>query len=168
MPVGPLEFVGALQARPFLEGFGASGNYLGGLYYSGPLPTNGGFATGPEQTLTFVSPSGENNIAVARFSSQQNLGPTVYGFFDNLRWNRIATLRPWIIDAQRLASGLFQFSFTGTSGASYTVLTTTDITLPQNAWTVVGSATEISPGQFQFSDSQPATAPRRFYRVRSP
>jgi len=35
-------------------------------------------------------------------------------------------------------------------------------------WIVLGSATEISPGQFQFTDSQAASNPRRFYRMCSP
>ena len=35
-------------------------------------------------------------------------------------------------------------------------------------WSVLGSVTEVSPGQFQFTDPQATNSPRRFYRVRSP
>ena len=65
------------------------------------------------------------------------------------------------------ASSGFQFSFTNAPGLDFTVLQTTNITLPGTNWTSLGSATEISPGQFQFTDSQPVTS-ERFYRVQAP
>src|SRR6266446_7391128 len=37
-----------------------------------------------------------------------------------------------------------------------------------NDWTSLGSATEISPGQFQFTDTQATNFPQRFYQIRSP
>jgi hypothetical protein len=61
---------------------------------------------------------------------------------------------------------LFQFSFTNTPGAVFGVLTSTNIALPLSNWTALSGVTEISPGQFQFTDSQPA-ADQRYYRVRS-
>ena len=65
------------------------------------------------------------------------------------------------------ASGTFQFSFTNAPGLDFTVLQTTNIALPATNWTSLGSATEVSPGQFQFTDSQPVTS-ERFYRVQAP
>jgi hypothetical protein len=35
-------------------------------------------------------------------------------------------------------------------------------------WTALGGVTEISPGQFQFTDPQATNNPRRFYNVRAP
>jgi hypothetical protein len=67
-----------------------------------------------------------------------------------------------------LANGAFQFGFTNTPGAVFTALATTNLSLPSNNWTVLGSATEIADGQFQFTDPQAANKPQRFYRVRSP
>jgi len=67
-----------------------------------------------------------------------------------------------------LAGGAFQFSFTYTPGASSTVFATTDLTLPTTNWTTLGSATEVSSGQFQFTDTQAANFRSRFYRVSSP
>ena len=67
-----------------------------------------------------------------------------------------------------LLGGAFQFSFTNTPGASFSVLTTTNLSLPLSNWTVVGGATEVSPGQFQYTDPQATNTPQRFYRVRSP
>ena len=68
----------------------------------------------------------------------------------------------------RLPGGNLQFSFTGTAGASYSVLFSTNMALPLTAWTVAGTATEITPGQFQFTATPSPAAPSGFYRVRSP
>ena len=61
-----------------------------------------------------------------------------------------------------------QFTFTNTPGLGFTVLAATNPALPLSNWTALGSATEVSPGQFQFTDPQATNTPRRFYRVRSP
>jgi hypothetical protein len=37
-----------------------------------------------------------------------------------------------------------------------------------SSWTVLGSVTEISAGEFQFTDPLAGSYPQRFYRVRSP
>ena len=64
--------------------------------------------------------------------------------------------------------GAFQFGFTNTPNSSFTVLASSDVALPPSNWTLLGSVTETSPGQFQFSDPQATNNPQRFYRVRSP
>jgi hypothetical protein len=68
----------------------------------------------------------------------------------------------------RLAGGVFQFSFTNTPGAGSTVFSTTNLGLSLPNWTTLGGATEVSPGQFQFTDPQVTNNSKRFYRVRSP
>lgn len=65
-----------------------------------------------------------------------------------------------------LPDGTFQFGFTNLSGLNFTVRGTTNLALPFTNWALLGSATEISPGQFQFT-----TAPsnsQQFYRVTTP
>lgn len=68
--------------------------------------------------------------------------------------------------------GSFRFTFTNTPGAFFGVVATTNLALPLSNWAaiigVTGGVTEISPGQFQFTDPRAGTAPQRFYRVRSP
>jgi hypothetical protein len=64
--------------------------------------------------------------------------------------------------------GAFQISFTNTPGASFTVLTTTNPSLPLNDWTTLGSATETSPGHYQFSDPEATNNAQHFYLVRWP
>ena len=73
-----------------------------------------------------------------------------------------------LVGAQKLAVGVFQFSFTNTRGAFFGVLATTNSALPLSNWTSLTGLTEVSPGQFQFTDPQATNSPQRFYRVRSP
>lgn len=81
--VGPVEFLGALQNRPFLEAYDSANGFLGRVLFAGALPTDCCFAFTPIETLTFTS--GSANIAKVRFSSQiSQSGAAVYGLFDNL------------------------------------------------------------------------------------
>jgi hypothetical protein len=70
--------------------------------------------------------------------------------------------------AARLPSGAFQFSFTNSQGPSFSVFGATNPSSPFNDWVMLGGATEISPGQFQFTDPQATNNAKRFYRIRSP
>jgi hypothetical protein len=67
-----------------------------------------------------------------------------------------------------LPNGSFQFGFTNVSGLAFTVLTATNLSPALINWTVLGVPTEISSGQYQFTDQQATNYPRRFYRVSSP
>jgi hypothetical protein len=67
----------------------------------------------------------------------------------------------------KLQTGAVQFTFRNTPGLSFTVLTTTNLTLPLNQWTNAGAAAEPSPGHYQFADTT-VQGPQRFYRVGSP
>jgi hypothetical protein len=74
----------------------------------------------------------------------------------------------------------FTFSFTNTANADFTILTSTNLSLPLVQWTVLGNASQtISPGQFEYSDVMVGSyfhgvlggvfpAPQQFYRVVSP
>lgn len=65
-----------------------------------------------------------------------------------------------------LGNGNFQLSFTNTPGTTYTILASTTLSLSISNWTVLDNATETAAGQFQFTDTQAAGKPLRFYRVR--
>jgi hypothetical protein len=67
-----------------------------------------------------------------------------------------------------LAGGAFQFGFTNVPGMSFTAYDTTNLVLAFTNWTRLGSVTEISPGQFQFTDLSGAGNQERFYRISSP
>ena len=82
----------------------------------------------------------------------------------NGRWSGYLHL----LGARMLAKGVFQATFSNSDGAAaFTVLCATNLSLPLAEWTVLGAATNIAPGLFQFTDPQAANA-RRFYRLRWP
>jgi hypothetical protein len=67
-----------------------------------------------------------------------------------------------------LPGGAFQFDFTNTPGAIFSVSATANISLPLSDWTTLNTVTETSPGQFQFTDSSASNGGQRFYCVHSP
>jgi hypothetical protein len=70
---------------------------------------------------------------------------------------------------QLVGDGTFVIGFTNVSGAPFTVLSSTDLLAPISEWTVLGQASEVVPGQFQYSDAQALNRDAiRFYRLRSP
>ena len=68
----------------------------------------------------------------------------------------------------QMVNGLFTLNFTNLISLPFSVLTTTNVALPAAAWSTLGDPTELSPGQYQFIDSQLPTAPQLFYQVVSP
>jgi hypothetical protein len=75
---------------------------------------------------------------------------------------------PLVLTGSTLANGSFQFAFTNTPGASFTVLASTNIYLPLANWTALTNVVESPAGHYLFTDLQATNNPRRFYRVRSP
>lgn len=75
---------------------------------------------------------------------------------------------PAALNAQRVPDGSFQLSLTNSIGATFGLFATTDLALPLTNWTPLGSFTEVSPGFFQFTDSQTGNNPQRFYIARAP
>ncbi len=80
----------------------------------------------------------------------------------------VVALSPITLSSAVVSNSVFNFSFTNTPGANFTVLTSTNVSLPLINWTVLGGLAEISPGQFQFTDPQVTTNQQRFYCVRAP
>ena len=79
-----------------------------------------------------------------------------------------AVTPPTLIGPMVLSNGRFQFAFSNNDlGASFTVLTTTNLSLPLSNWTLAGPAANTAPGLFQFSTST-TNNPQGFYRIRSP
>jgi hypothetical protein len=62
------------------------------------------------------------------------------------------------------------FGFTNTPGASaaFTVWTTTNLSLPLSQWVDLGNPTEVTSGNYQYTDAQAKTNAQRFYTVTSP
>ena len=85
-----------------------------------------------------------------------------------LRLDAMPLLPLYLSHAAVLPGGAFQLGFTNISALGFTVLATTNPALPLSKWTMLGNASEVAPGQYQFTHTQAATTPRCFYRVRSP
>lgn len=62
------------------------------------------------------------------------------------------------------SNGAFTLSFAGVSNASYRAWSSTNLM----AWTLLGPATQSSPGQFAITDISATNRPMRFYRVTCP
>jgi N-acetylneuraminic acid mutarotase len=68
----------------------------------------------------------------------------------------------------QMVTGGFQLAFNNLPNATFTVIATTNLLLPNSDWTVLGRATEVSPGLYRFVDLGATNDNQRFYRVRSP
>ena len=51
---------------------------------------------------------------------------------------------------------------------AYSVVATTNISLPSSNWTVLGIATNAGGGIYQFTDPGATNHPRRFYQLSYP
>ena len=75
---------------------------------------------------------------------------------------------PTIVGGQMmLGAGGFQLTFSGPAGQTYQVLASDDLTVPQSAWTVIGTGTFGSTNVI-FTDTDAANHPGRFYLIKSP
>ena len=52
-------------------------------------------------------------------------------------------------------SGNMRFTLSAAPGASFTLLSTTNLSLSMSNWTAIGALTEIAPGQYGFTETQP-------------
>jgi sugar lactone lactonase YvrE len=110
---------------------------------------------------------------VVSFSFTADIGPartaniTLLGQTIPITQGVIGTA-PTLTGMQVLGNGVFQFAFTNTPGAAFTVVSTTDLSLPMSNWTVVGMPSNTAPGVFQFTSQPTTNNPQRFYSVRSP
>jgi hypothetical protein len=66
------------------------------------------------------------------------------------------------------ASG-FRLSFNaGSPGATFSVLATSDLSVPVDDWKVIGQAVQVRTGIFEFNDADAANHSERYYRVSAP
>jgi DNA-binding beta-propeller fold protein YncE len=126
----------------------------------------------PTSDQEWLTITGVTN-AVVSFAFEANTGSTSRTANITLLGQPIAITQtvlapPMLIGPMLLEDGTFQLSFSNNDpGVSFTVLTTTNPSLPLADWTVAGPATNIAPGLFQFSTTS-TNNPQGYYRVRSP
>jgi hypothetical protein len=134
----------------------------------GTATTNAQAGTWPSETLRLSSAQGFDKVVVHYDQppvTGGDWGPVFMA--DNMT---VTPAQPPIVlsQATRQGNGAFQFAFTNVPGATFTVLASTNAALSLSNWNVLGIVTEISSGQYQFTDLQATNQPLCFYRVRSP
>ena len=69
-----------------------------------------------------------------------------------------------------LTGGKAKFAFTNATGLSFSVLATNNVSAPKDTWPVIGTAVEspVGSGNYQFTNSLPATNGTQFYLLRQP
>jgi len=114
------------------------------------------------------------NAGVVSFSFTANPNTVARSAFITLLGQSIlvtqsaAVFPPVLMNANMPTNGVFQFGFTnGTAGATYSVLFSTNVAAPLASWSVIGTAVQVGPSLWQFTDNQ-ASNRTRFYRIRSP
>ena len=129
-----------------------------------------------EQTLFLLSTNWQTNSFTSAPLSGMPAGWAMATVFVNgipspsslLRLDAVALPPIRLINVGKLCGGPCQFAFTNLPALGFTVLAATNPALPLSTWTVLGSATEVSPGHYQFTDPQATNTPCCFYRIRSP
>ena len=120
-----------------------------------------------DQAAIVVAHSGRtllNGFLVEELSSSSDAIQLAQNEIEYLLQHSSPTARPRISRAVLLADGSFQLQFNASTGASYSVMGSTNLT----NWQVLGTSTEGPPGSFEFTDSDAALQSRRFYQLRSP
>jgi sugar lactone lactonase YvrE len=79
----------------------------------------------------------------------------------------IPTTPPLLKGVHVTGGGLFQFTFTNSPSATFTVWSATNLLTPFNNWTMAGAASNAGSGLFQFT-SPLSTNGQTYYRVTSP
>jgi len=142
--------------------------HLGGALVGTATTTAANPGTWPSETLAFSSAQPFDSVVVhydARPPTCQDWGPIFLA--DNMQ----ITTAPQPItmtNGVKLPGGAVQFDFAYTPGAACSAYVATDASIPYASWTFLVAPTEISAGQFQFTDSQAGAAARLFYRVACP
>jgi len=76
-------------------------------------------------------------------------------------------IAPLLTGSTLLPDGTFQLSFNNEPLGTFSVWSSTNVTTPLTNWSLLGTATNVGGGVFQFTDAQ-ATNAQQFYRVTSP
>jgi hypothetical protein len=141
--------------------------YLDGALV-GSATTNAQAGTWPSETLQFHSAQPFNKVVV-HYDKPPATGGDWGPIF--MADNMVVTPAPppiVLANATMSVSGGFQFDFTNAPGGTFTVRASTNPALAITNWAALGAATEMSPGQYQFTDLQATNHAQRFYRVSSP
>jgi hypothetical protein len=102
--------------------------------------------------------------------SGQGYGIDNFNFYASPTANLTQAAAPLLGNIAYSTSNGLSFGFTSAPGNStnFSVLSTSDLTVPLNQWLNLGNPTEASFGVYQFVDAQATNGGQRFYTVISP
>jgi DNA-binding beta-propeller fold protein YncE len=168
---------GAIKELPFafvdpsakFEGLAAGADSLPGVL---PVTENLLAPFSPETAASWLTISGITN-GVVSFSFTADTGAARMARIRLLDQNipitqAVIGTPPTLTGLQVSSNGVFRFAFTNVQGGLFTVLSTTNLSLPFSNWTVVGTASNIASNMFQFTSQPTTNDPKRFYGVQSP
>lgn len=121
--------------------------------------------TNNQPWLTIVS----NNSGVVSFSftatsSNRTANVTLLG--QSIPISQAAP--PYLLAPLALANGNFQLNFSNSPRGSFTIISTTNLSLPASNWSVLGTPASVAPGWFQFTAPAATNGQPQFFKVRSP
>ena len=126
----------------------------------------------PTSSQSWLTISGVANGVVSYAYAANNTGTTrsaqITVLGKSIAINQTAATEPVMGGPVWLPDGSFQINFTGTAGASYSVLFSTNPALPFSAWTVIGTATNTAGSQFQYTAPPSPGTPAGFFLLSSP
>ena len=86
-------------------------------------------------------------------ADELRIGPT---------WGSVTAVSTTLTGLGRVGSGAFQFSYPSTVPGGM-IYGSTNL----SNWSALGSATLVSPGLYQFTDTAATNYPKRFYQLRA-
>ena len=135
-----------------------------------PSAATFGLGTAPGGSIS--TNTGTDGFTIDRFNIRQNTATSVPAAmqWDELRignsWAAVTPIGPFptvLSNLTRLSDGKFQFAY-AYSGSGGTIYASTNLT----NWSVIGAATLVSAGNYQFTDPAASNYLRRFYQLRTP
>lgn len=133
----------------------------------GTTTTNAQAGTWPTETLQFNSAQSFDSVVV-----HYDAAPATGGDYGQIFMADNMNVTPVPLPITLTGSWLplptngFQINFTGPPGVAFNILATTDLSLLLANWPVLGTATEISSGQYQYTDTTATNSSWKFYIVR--
>lgn len=124
---------------------------------------NGNYAMAVNDAGVWNAGISGNNPAFPNYVWSAGLGDTTFASGQAVRQDFIGTVMLLTAPA-RLGNGEFQFIFNTTAGTNYTILATTNVSLPLSNWFTV-LVTNV-PSSSAFIQDNHATNSQRFYRVK--
>lgn len=136
----------------------------------GPLADNGGPTL--TQALRITSPAldaGDDSLTNAVPTDQRGYPRKTSAHVDiGALEFQPPTLPLRISNITGLGSIAVRLTFTNSIGGTFTILATTNASLPIANWEDIGPAILTAPGAFQFTDAAPTNHAARFFRLRTP